>query len=96
MFTRHYFVYILSNNSDKVLYVGVANDLKRRVWEHKEGLVEGFTKRYRIHKLVYYEAGEDVLYTIEREKQLKGMLRAKKIELIRGFNPDWHDLYDEL
>ena len=93
---RRYYVYILSNQSNTVLYVGMTNDLKRRVWEHKQGKVDGFTKQYRVNKLVYYEVGEYVISVLEREKQLKSLLRNKKVALIQAFNPDWHDLYDEI
>jgi putative endonuclease len=79
-------------NKSGTLYVGVTNDLERRVWEHKEGTVDGFTKRYGITRLVYYETASDVEAAIGREKQIKGWLRRKKFELIRGMNPGWKDL----
>ena len=82
---QHY-VYIMTNYS-KTLYTGVTNDLQRRVYEHKHKLVDGFTKKYNLTKLVYYEATEDVRCAIEREKQIKGWLRAKKIALIESVNP---------
>ena len=90
-----YFVYILTNFTNKVLYTGVTNNLERRLYEHKNELADGFTKRYHIHKLVYYEATTDVYSAISREKQIKGWLRAKKIELIEKENPEWKDLSDE-
>jgi putative endonuclease len=88
---RSYFVYILSNRS-RTLYVGVTNDLQRRVYEHKHNLVPGFTSRYRIDRLVYFEGTGDVQAAIAREKQLKGWLRAKKVGLIESVNPTWEDL----
>jgi len=86
-----FFVYILASKSRK-LYVGVTNDLERRVFEHKEKLVEGFTKQYRIDRLVHFEETSDVLSAIEREKQIKGWLRLKKIALIESNNSAWEDL----
>ncbi len=94
--SRVYCVYIMTNRYNTVLYAGVTGDLKKRVWQHKEKLVEGFTKQYNITKLVYYEACGDPRSAIAREKQIKGGSRKKKIDLIRGMNPDWRDLYDEL
>ncbi|MFH2136532.1 MAG: GIY-YIG nuclease family protein [Patescibacteria group bacterium] len=82
-------------NMSRTLYTGVMNDLPRRVWEHKEKLVEGFTKKYNITKLVYYEETNDVLGAIGREKQIKGWLRKKKIDLIEGTNPGWKDLSED-
>jgi putative endonuclease len=93
---RQYYVYILTTQNNTVLYIGVTNDLINRVYQHKHNLIEGFTKRYQIHKLVYFEAGEDIITAIEREKQLKKWGRQKKIDLVNSFNPDWHDLYDEI
>ena len=91
-----YYVYILTNKSDRVMYIGVTNDLQRRLYEHKYELVEGFTKRYHIHKLVYYEAYDGVKDAIYREKKLKGLLRIRKNELVESMNPDWVDLSDKL
>ena len=88
----YYYVYILTNKSDRVMYIGVTNNLERRVYEHKQELVEGFTKRYHVHKLVYYETTPDVRSAIEREKQLKGWLRARKNALVESMNPEWRDL----
>jgi putative endonuclease len=82
--------------SNTALYTGVTNNLVRRVYEHKNDLIEGFTKRYKVHKIVYFDIGEDVLAVIEREKQIKSWRRQKKLGLINAFNPDWHDLYDEI
>ena len=88
---KHYWVYILSNRSH-TLYVGVTNNLVKRVNEHRLKFVEGFTKRYNISQLVYYEETPDILAAIAREKQLKGWLRRKKVALIEEFNPQWRDL----
>jgi putative endonuclease len=93
---RRSFIYILTNKYNKVLYTGVTSDLKKRVWEHKEKLVDGFTKRYNVTKLVYYEVFADIRDAIAREKQIKAGSRQKKIDLIIGMNPEWRDLYDDL
>jgi Predicted endonuclease containing a URI domain len=90
-----YFVYILTNRNNKVMYVGITNNLERRVIEHKQKLVMGFTKKYHVDKLVYYEETTDVNAAISREKQLKGWLRAKKNLLVSSMNPDWHDLSED-
>ena len=87
-----YYVYILTNKNHTVLYTGVTSDLVRRVYEHKNHLVKGFTSRYNIHKLVYYEYTTDVTAAIEREKQWKKWSRQKKIRLIERLNPEWLDL----
>ena len=96
MLTKQYYVYFLTNYNNKVLYVGVTNDLKRRVYEHKQGLVDGFTKKYHVHKLVYYEMGEAIEGAILREKQIKAGSRKKKDELVVRFNPTWKDLYETI
>ncbi len=83
---------MLTNEYNNVLYVGVTNDLKRRVYEHQSGLFEGFTQKYNVHKLVWFESCHDVNDAIAREKQLKGWVRSKKEALIRQMNPDWMDL----
>ena len=88
----NYFVYILTNKNNRVMYIGVTNDLARRLYEHKQELVDGFTKRYHVHKLVYYEQTTDVRSAIAREKQLKGWLRIRKNELVETMNPEWRDL----
>jgi putative endonuclease len=88
-----FYVYILTNYTNKVLYIGVTNDLVRRIYEHKNKLVKGFTEKYNVNKLVYYEATESIVSAIEREKQLKGGSRQKKIDLIEKLNPQWEDLY---
>ena len=89
--SRSYYVYIMSNRH-KTLYIGVTNDLERRVYEHKNGLTPGFTKRYNINRLVLFEETSDVNEAIAREKQLKGWVRRRKIELIEATNPKWDDL----
>jgi putative endonuclease len=94
--SKQYYVYIMTNNRNTVLYVGVTNDLIRRVYEHKEKLASGFTRKYNIVKLVYYEVLEDIENAILREKQIKAGSRQKKVQLINSINREWHDLYDEL
>ncbi len=86
----------MTNAYNTVLYIGVTNDLIRRVFEHKNKVIDGFTKRYNLTKLVYYEVCENIEGAIWREKQIKGLLRSKKNELIAGFNPYWRDLSEEL
>jgi len=93
---REYYVYILTNKHNTVLYTGITNDLKRRVYEHKEKLVDGFTKKYNITKLVYYEVFEDPENAILREKQIKAGSRQKKIDLINSINSEWMNLYEEI
>ena len=86
----------MTNQRNTVLYTGVTNNLKRRVYEHKKKLVEGFTNRYNVIKLVYYEISEDIESAISREKQIKGGSRQKKIALVTSLNKEWRDLYEEL
>lgn len=93
---RQYYTYMMTNKRNAVIYTGVTNDLKRRVYEHKEKLAEGFTKKYNITKLVYYEVFEDVENAISREKQIKGGSRLKKVELVNSVNREWRDLYEGL
>ncbi len=93
---KQYYVYIMTNKWNKVLYTGVTNDLKRRVYEHKNKLVKGFAERYLVAKLVYYEAGENIEAAISREKQIKSGSRDDKIQLINSMNKEWRDLYDGL
>ena len=86
-----YYVYILASRA-KTLYIGVTNNLERRVWEHKTGMLQGFTKKYNVNRLVYYETSEDIQAAIQREKQLKGWLRIKKLALVESINPEWDDI----
>jgi len=88
-----YYVYIMTNRSG-TLYIGVTNDLVRRVHEHKTKCIEGFTTKYNLTQLIYYEAGADIREAIAREKQLKGWRRSKKLSLINSSNPEWNDLSD--
>jgi putative endonuclease len=87
-----YYVYILTNWNNNVLYTGVTNDLVRRVYEHKNSLVAGFTKKYNVHKLVYFEETNDIRSAIQREKQIKRLLKIKKQELINAKNPKWAEI----
>ena len=89
-------VYILASERNGTLYIGVTSDLVKRVWEHKNNLVEGFTKRYSVHHLVWYELHENMNSSIEREKKLKEWKRAWKIRLIEENNPNWNDLYESI
>jgi putative endonuclease len=91
MGAKEYYVYIMSNSS-YTLYVGVTSNLEQRVWQHKNKVAEGFTARYNVTWLVYYASTNDVLEAIAREKQIKGWTRARKLALIREFNPTWRDL----
>jgi putative endonuclease len=93
---RQFYVYILANDRNTVLYIGVTNNLKRRVHEHRMHMVSGFTSRYNVRKLVYFESCGEILSAITREKQLKGGSRAQKIALIESKNPTWRDLYEEI
>jgi len=93
---RHPAVYILASKRNGTLYIGVTSDLVKRIWEHKNNVVEGFTKRYGIHTLVWYELHESMQSAIEREKKLKEWKRAWKMELIEASNPNWHDLYETI
>jgi putative endonuclease len=93
---KQYYVYLMTTAKNTALYTGVTNDLLRRIYEHKNNIVEGFTRRYKVYKLVYYEAGKDVLAAIDREKQIKSWKRVKKLALTNSFNPDWRDLYEDL
>jgi len=87
------YVYIMSNKPQGTLYIGVTSDLSRRIYEHREKLIEGFTSRYDLHFLVYYEAYDDIRLAIQREKNLKHWPRAWKLALIHEQNPEWNDLY---
>ena len=93
---RVYCVYILTNDRHTVLYTGVTSDLKARVCQHREKLIKGFTSRYNVFKLVYFEPHSDVESAISREKQIKAGSRRKKIDLIQNLNPEWRDLCDEV
>ncbi len=90
--SNNYYVYLLTNKNKNVLYTGVTKDIVRRMYEHKEKLVDGFTKRYNVNKLVYFEGTDDIMAAITREKQIKGWLRRRKIALIDSMNPQWLDL----
>lgn len=90
------YVYILASQRNGTLYIGVTNNIIRRIFEHKNGLIEGFSKKYKINRLVYYETYNEIQTAIVREKELKGWLRKRKIELIEQQNPNWIDLYKEL
>ena len=96
MDSKIYYVYILSNKTNTVLYIGVTGDIKRRMYEHKNNVNEGFTQKYNVHKLVYIERYRDVTIAINREKQLKGWRRGKKEALINTKNPQWLDLSEKL
>ncbi|MFV1884308.1 MAG: GIY-YIG nuclease family protein [Balneola sp.] len=90
------YVYILTNKYNKVLYTGVSSDLVNRIIQHKSKMIEGFTKKYNIDKLVYYEGPHEIYHAIQREKQIKAGSRQKKIDLINSLNPGWIDLFDGL
>jgi putative endonuclease len=91
---KSYYIYILTNKNNSVLYVGLTNDFVRRIWEHKSKMIEGFTKKYNIDKLVYYEKFDDTNSASAREKQLKTGSRKKKLDLINSFNKNWKDLFN--
>lgn len=91
-----YYVYILASKRNGTLYVGMTNNLARRIYEHKNNLVDGFTKKYSVHNLVYFEETNNINMAIEREKQLKKWNRKWKLDLIEKENPDWNDLYNNL
>lgn len=90
------YVYILTNKTGSVLYTGVTSDIIKRIYQHKHKLIEGFSKRYSLDKLAYYECFEDMHNAIAREKQIKAGSRMKKLELVKKINPLWNDLYDEI
>jgi putative endonuclease len=89
-------VYVMTNRPNGTLYVGVTNDLARRVWEHREGVAEGFTKRYGLKRLVYFERHDDIGRAIQREKNIKHWPRAWKVRIILDANPEWNDLSETL
>ena len=93
---KEYFVYMLASKKNGTLYTGMTSNLVRRIYEHKEGLVKGFTKRYGVKILVWYEQHNDVLEAIKREKNIQAWKRGWKLELIEKNNPDWNDLYEEI
>ena len=92
MQSRQYYVYLITNQNNRVLYTGVTNDLPRRILEHRKKTVKGFTARYNVDKLVFFEVTSDVHAAIAREKQIKGWIRAKKNALVESINPTWRDL----
>jgi putative endonuclease len=96
MHQKYYYVYILASKPYGTLYTGVSSNLIGRTWQHKNDLVESFTKRYRVHRLVWYEQTESIESAINREKQIKKWRRRWKLDLIEKMNPDWKDLYDEI
>jgi putative endonuclease len=89
---NNYFVYIMSNWNNKVIYIGMTNNIERRVYEHKNKILKGFTQKYKLNKIVYYEMFNDVNIAIIREKEIKKWRRDKKDKLIEGLNPNWNDL----
>ena len=95
MSEKQYYVYIMTNAHNTVLYRGVTNELQRRVIEHKSGKGSEFTKKYNLTRLIYFESGDDINVAIAREKQIKAGSRKKKIELIESINPEWKDLFEE-
>ena len=92
--TRTYYVYIITNKKNTTFYIGVTGDLSRRIYEHKEGILEGFSKKYRLKKLVYFESFNNIKYALRREKQLKNWHRDWKINLIKSLNPNFRDLFE--
>jgi len=93
---KNYYVYILTSQKNGTLYVGVTSELVKRVWQHKNNVVEGFTQKHQVHQLVYYEQREDSYSAIQREKRLKEWKRQWKLDLIEGMNPEWRDLYNDI
>jgi putative endonuclease len=93
--TKTYYVYILASKRNGTLYIGVTNDLERRLYEHRNNLIEGFTNKYNVHHLVYYDDVNDIQAALQREKQLKRWSRKWKIELIEKVNPEWRDLAED-
>lgn len=96
MNTKTYVVYILTNSKNTTLYIGITSNLAQRVWQHKNKVVEGFSKKYNLNKLVYYETTNDVEAALNREKQLKKWHREWKLNLISSFNPEFKDLYEDI
>ena len=89
---QQYYTYIMTNSKNKVMYIGVTNNIQRRIYEHKNKTADGFTKKYNVNKLVFYETANDARIAIEREKELKGWKREKKNALVESMNPEWKDL----
>ena len=89
-------IYILASKRNGTLYTGVTSDLVKRIWQHKNDVVPGFTQKYPVHMLVYYELADEMTAAISREKQIKGGSRARKLALIESMNPKWRDLYDDI
>ncbi|PIR66784.1 MAG: excinuclease ABC subunit C [Parcubacteria group bacterium CG10_big_fil_rev_8_21_14_0_10_36_14] len=96
MQNKLYYIYILTNNDNKVLYTGITSNLPGRIYQHKSKLADGFTKKYNVDKLIYYEVAETAISAIAREKQIKAGSRKKKIELINKINPEWKNLYNDV
>jgi len=96
VFTKSYYVYLLTNWNNRVIYAGVTNDLNRRLYEHKNKLIPGFTKKYHLNKLVYFEETQDINAAIAREKEIKKWRREKKDKLVNQINPNWQDLSEGL
>jgi putative endonuclease len=93
---KNFYVYILTNKNNNVLYTGVTRDLRRRIYQHKHKVHDGFTNRYNVNKLIYYETLEDPNTAIKREKTIKNLLRIKKIKMIKSVNPSFRDMYKEI
>lgn len=89
-------VYILASKRNGTLYTGVTSDLLKRIWQHRNKVIDGFTQKYSVHMLVYYELADEMTAAISREKQIKGGSRAKKLAMIESVNPEWRDLYDDI
>lgn len=96
MLQKSYYVYLITNWNNKVIYVGVTNNLKRRIYEHRNSIVYGFTKKYKVYKLVYFEVCDEIEGALVREKQIKAGSRFKKEQLVKDNNPDFEDLYDSI
>ena len=93
---KQYYVYLLANKNNTTIYTGITSNIIKRIWEHKNKFIKGFTRNYNINKLVYYEIYDDPINAIAREKKIKAGSRKNKIDLINSINPDWKDLYDSL